>query len=52
MAFYGGDQAAARDRLSSARDKWQQLSVSDDSLAALINMGFASSEVRQHLPTS
>jgi hypothetical protein len=43
-AFYGGELREARDRLLSARAKWQRLQVSDEALAALSAMGFPTAE--------
>lgn len=44
-AFLSGQKEAARRLLQAAKAKWQQLQVSDDSLAALVGLGFNPQEV-------
>ena len=44
-AYLAGDRSRAQERLQAAQAKWQQLQVSDDSIAMLLGMGFSTREV-------
>ncbi|CAI5956384.1 unnamed protein product [Closterium sp. NIES-65] len=48
-AYHSGDLMGARPLLASAQSLFQQLQVSDDSLASLAGMGFSANEARRAL---
>ena len=48
--FYQGETAAALQKLQSAQAKLQRLSVSDEALAELTDMGFTAAEVTERSP--
>ncbi|CAI5931479.1 unnamed protein product [Closterium sp. NIES-64] len=48
-AYHSGDLMGARPLLASAQSLFQQLQVSDDSLASLAGMGFLANEARRAL---
>ncbi|GBG66204.1 hypothetical protein CBR_g57083 [Chara braunii] len=52
VAFYAGDLESARRILSSAKDKFHQLQVSNEALVTLLSMGITSREARRSLRVS
>ncbi|OAE21604.1 hypothetical protein AXG93_939s1110 [Marchantia polymorpha subsp. ruderalis] len=52
VAYHSGRSEAARQSLTSAQQKFQQLQVSDEAVAQLANMGFTTKESRRALRMS